>query len=181
MSLKKQAAQTLRRRSRSASVAAERPQPKATPLTTETFEAPFRWGMVYLFARIFYDMRSRTEEALKPHGLTPIQSTILGTLERRPGLSSADLSRRFGVTPQTMGEMIANLERRTLVARTENPGNRRALRLTLTPEGRRMVELCDAAMLVVERDMFSGFSAKEVAEIKRQLGRLHDHMGIVNA
>ena len=180
MSLKKQAAQTLRRPGRTASAAAGRPQPKATPLTTETFEEPFQWGMVYLLARIFYDMRSRTEEALKPYGLTPIQSTILGTLGLRPGVSSADLSRRFGVTPQTMGEMIANLERRNLVARTENPGNRRALRLNLTPEGRRMVGLCNTAVQGVEREMFSGFSAKEAAEFNRQLGRLNDHMGIVN-
>ena len=179
MSLKKQGAPALRRPDRSESVPAERPVSKDTLQDSEPFDAPFRWGSVYLFARIFYEMRSRTEEALKPHGLTPIQSTILSALDRRPGLSSAELSRRFGVTPQTMGEMVANLDRRSLVIRTQDPGNRRALRLNLTSEGRRTVELCNDAMLAVEKDMFSGFTPKEVAELNRQLGRMHDHMGIV--
>ena len=178
MSLKKQGAPALRRQDRS--TPADGPQLKDASRELETFDAPFRWGMVYLFARIFYEMRSRTEEALKPHGLTPIQATILGTLERWPGLSSAELSRRFGVTPQTMGEMVANLERRNLVVRTQDPGNRRALRLNLTGEGRRMVELCNVATLAVEKDMFSAFTPKEVAELNRQLGRLHDHMGLVS-
>ncbi len=150
--------------------------PSSAPVTAT--ETPPQWGMIYLLARIFYAMRSRTEDGLKPFGLTPMQSTILATLKRWDGLSSAELSRRFGVTPQTMGEMIANLERRLLVARRQDPANRRALKLTLTPEGRKMVRLCDDALEAVEGEMFKSLSERELKQLQRQLMTLHDDMGL---
>ena len=55
---------------------------------------PVEWGLIYLIARVFYGMRSRTEEALRPHSLTPMQFTILAGMERWEGVSSAELSRR---------------------------------------------------------------------------------------
>src|SRR6516162_9249097 len=58
-------------------------------------EPPFKWDMVYLLARAFYEVRDRTEEMLEPFSLTPMQFTILASLERWVGLNSAELSRRF--------------------------------------------------------------------------------------
>jgi DNA-binding MarR family transcriptional regulator len=142
--------------------------------------APFAWPMIYLFARIFYAVRARSEDALKPYALTPMQFTILGTLGSWKGLSSADLSRRFHVTPQTMGEMIANLERRSLILRSPDPANRRALRLTLTQDGRRMVEQCNAAMAKLEAELLSDLSPEEVAGLQSRLRRLHEHLGLTD-
>jgi DNA-binding MarR family transcriptional regulator len=139
---------------------------------------PFPWEMIYLFARIFYDMRVRCEEALKPHAVTTMQFTIMATLERWNGLSSAELSRRFNVTPQTMGEMIGNLERRLLVERRQDPANRRALRLSLTTNGKRLVKLCNAAMDKVETQMLKGLSKREVEELRERMLSLADHLGI---
>ena len=139
---------------------------------------PFPWEMIYLFARIFYDMRSRCEEALKPHGVTTMQFTIMATLERWSGLSSAELSRRFNVTPQTMGEMIGNLERRALVERLQDPANRRALRLNLTASGRKLVKLCNTAMDHVETQMLKGLSRREIEELRERLLSLNAHLGI---
>jgi DNA-binding MarR family transcriptional regulator len=147
-------------------------------VTPETFEAPFQWGMVYLLARLFYEVRDRTDVALKPHNLTPMQFTILASLGRWKGLNSAELSRRFSVTPQTMGEMIANLERRDLIARSEDPGNRRALRLELTSVGKRLVDACTAEMREMEKELFSPFSPPELADLRTHLVSLHEHLGL---
>ena len=154
------------------------PPSLATDREADRADRPFQWGMIYLLARIFYAMRGRTEDALKPHGLTPMQVTILATLNRWDGLSSAEMSRRFGVTPQTMGEMIANLERRSLLTRTQDPSNRRSLRLNLTAEGRKMVRLCDEVLDKVETEMFKGMSEREFKQFRRQLAMLHDDLGL---
>jgi DNA-binding MarR family transcriptional regulator len=148
--------------------------PTASP---ESFEAPFEWGMVYLLARIFYAMRDRTEATLRPHNLTPMQFTILASLERWQGLTSAELSRRFRVTPQTMGEMIANLERRGLVIRREDPANRRALRVDLTDEGGRLVEACNAKVREMEAELFGDFTPKQMDELRARLAALHLRLG----
>ena len=139
---------------------------------------PEKWGMIYLLARIFYAMRQRTEDALRPHNLTPMQFTILSSLKTWDGLSSAELSRRFGVTPQTMGEMIGNLERRALIARVQDPANRRALKLSLTTAGGRLFDDCEAAMQAVEAEMFEDMSARDLDALKSRMIGLHNHFGL---
>ena len=142
------------------------------------FEAPFKWGMVYLLARVFYAVRDRTEEMLKPHNLTPMQFTIVASLARWKGLNSAELSRRFKVTPQTMSEMIVNLERRGLIVRRADPSNRRALKLDLTDQGQALVEACNEGMRKMELDLFSAFSPPELHDLRERLTTLHEHMGL---
>lgn len=161
-------------------VAARQPAPELQDgeVPLEAYEPPFRWGMVYLLARAFYALRERTEQALKPHNLTPMQFTILASLERWKGLNSAELSRRFKVTPQTMGEMIANLERRGLLVRLADPGNRRALKLELTADGVGLVDACTARVRQMELELFSTFSPEQVRELRTSLSALHLQLGI---
>lgn len=147
-----------------------------TPAAPGPTIPPAEWGTVFLLARIFYAMRARTEDALKPHGLTPMQFTIMDCLERWKGLSSAELSRRFNVTPQTMGEMIANLERRGLVARKQNPRNRRALKLDLTAEGRKLLRQSASQVGKVEQAMFSGLSPAQTDQLRESLVALHSEL-----
>ena len=154
------------------------PDDQADEMAAAVFETPFRWGMVYLLARIFYEVRDRSEATLKPHNLTPMQFTIIASLARWQGLNSAELSRRFKVTPQTMGEMVANLERRALVVRQEDPNNRRALTLDLTDEGRRLLETCNARMREMELELFSAFSPSELHDLRERLTSLHEHLGL---
>lgn len=149
----------------------------AGPLA-EAADPPSQWGMIYLLARIFYAMRQRTEDALKPYNLTPMQFTIMSTMFRWQGLSSAELSRRFNVTPQTMGEMIGNLERRGLVERAQDPSNRRALRLNLTDEGVRLFRVCEQAMHDVEAAMFEDMSTREFEALRTRMVSLHAHLGL---
>ena len=107
-----------------------------------------------------------------------MQFTILSSLKRWRGLSSAELSRRFGVTPQTMGEMVGNLERRGLVARVQDPANRRALRLSLTDAGEQLFGTCEAAMQAVETGMLEEMSGRDLDALRARLRGLHDHLGL---
>ena len=141
-------------------------------------EAPFKFGMVYLLASIFYEVKDRTEEALEPLNLTPMQFTILSSLSRWKGMCSAELSRRFKVTPQTMGEMIGNLERRGLVVRKEDPANRRTLKLALSQEGAQLIDACNAQMRKMELEMFSSLSPAELHGLRTRLIALHDQLGL---
>jgi len=142
------------------------------------FEEPHKWNMTYLLARIFYEVKDRTEGALEPHNLTPMQFTILASLSRWKGMCSAELSRRFKVTPQSMGEMIGNLERRGLIVREESPVNRRALKLALSDEGSRVIDSCTAQMRKMEAEMFSAFSPSELHDLRERLISLHEHFGL---
>lgn len=129
-----------------------------------------RASTTYLIARVFHALRSsRIEPILKPFGITPLQYTILTVIMTHEGLSSADLSRRFYVTPQTMGQVLASLEETGLLKRREDPENRRVLRVAMTAEGRKLVKRCDKQMEKIELEVFGEFDDSEVIAFRRKL------------
>ncbi|WP_235679243.1 MarR family winged helix-turn-helix transcriptional regulator [Aquibium microcysteis] len=119
-------------------------------------------------------VRSRLDAALAAVEMTGIQYTVLSVIGRHEGLSSAELSRRFFVTPQTMNELIGLLERRDYIVRKADPANRRILRMSVTDTGRGMLETCDALADAVERDVFGGMADEDyrrLCELTRDLAR----------
>lgn len=136
---------------------------------TATWQAARPRAMFFLNLANFA-VRGRLEEALREHEVTGIQYTALATIGARAGISSAELSRRFFVTPQTMNELIAGLERRRLILRKEDPANRRILKMRLTASGRRLLAACDAVADRVEAEVFGGL-APEAYEALRSITR----------
>lgn len=126
---------------------------------------------MYFLNQANHAVRSRLEAVLGRLQMTGIQYTVLSVIGSREGLSSAELSRRFFVTPQTMNELIAGLQRRGLIIRKEDPANRRILRMRLTAGGRKMLKSCDELADRVETDVFSFMNAQDYAKL-RDLVRL---------
>jgi DNA-binding MarR family transcriptional regulator len=109
------------------------------------------------------------DQALRDFGLTPAQYTALAILSRRgESLSSADLARRLGVTPQSANEIVATLGAQQLVSRAEDATDRRARQLQLTPKGRALLARCDAEVDRFEQAFFGALSAPE-RDVLRQL------------
>ncbi|HVA11745.1 MAG TPA: MarR family transcriptional regulator [Stellaceae bacterium] len=103
-------------------------------------------------------------------GLTPSQYIVLCVVkEHREGVSSAALARRLGVTPQSSHEIVAGLERRQLVHRTEDIASRRVLKVALTAAGAALLQKCDKEVEPFERRFFAQFSAEEQAIFRRLL------------
>lgn len=112
----------------------------------------------YIVGRLDRAIRRAIEERITPHSLTIPQYTALSILRERSGLSNAQLARRTYVTPQSMNEVIAALERDGLIRRAPDANHRRILRTTLTPKGRRVLAACDEAIGEMEADMLSELS-----------------------
>ncbi|WP_128374854.1 MarR family winged helix-turn-helix transcriptional regulator [Streptomyces cavernae] len=97
---------------------------------------------IYLVKQLELAIRSFMDEALRPYGLTTFQYTALTVLQRRGGLSSAQLARRSFVRPQTMHEIVRSLEERGLIERAHAPGNRRIMEARLTRDGEELLAAC---------------------------------------
>lgn len=73
--------------------------------------------------------------------LSPSQFNVLNLLRDRPdGLSQADFSRLLVMHRSNATGLVDRLELRGLVRRTNDPADRRAYRVQLTPAGRRLIE-----------------------------------------
>jgi DNA-binding MarR family transcriptional regulator len=108
-------------------------------------------------------------DCLREYGLTPMQYMLLSFSRRDDELSSADLARRFAVTPQSMNEVIATLQRKRLLMRKEAAEHRRILRISLTPEGSQLLKKCDRKVDAVERRLFGGLSGSELQGLRASL------------
>lgn len=126
---------------------------------------------LYLLHQSGQAVRSTLEDALRPLGMTGVKYTIL-SIVARGGASSADISRRLFVTPQTMGEIVAGLIQLRLIARREDGANRRVLRLNITPEGRQTLSRCNAIAKAVEARTLETFSPAERKRLRSLLQRL---------
>lgn len=63
------------------------------------------------------------------------QGRVLMLLKMHPDVSQRDLGYVLGMRNQTLGELLAKLERSGYITRTPSPRDRRAMIVHLTPEG----------------------------------------------
>lgn len=90
---------------------------------------------------------------LRPWRMTLSGYAALRVIERRPKLSLVQLSRRCFAKPQTMTRIVANLGDAGYVKRTISPGNERAMSLTLTARGRKVLREMDAEVLKINETL----------------------------
>jgi DNA-binding MarR family transcriptional regulator len=127
--------------------------------------------LTYLVKRLEMAERARLEEALRPLSVTLHQYTALSILERREGLSSAQLARRHFVTPQAMNQLVTSLERDGFVERRPDATNRKILRMWLTERGKQVLAPCHRAVDDLEQQMLAPLTATQVREFRRTLER----------
>jgi len=89
-------------------------------------------------------MRTFVDQRARQHGTTRAQWGVLARLRRHEGLKQAALAELLDLQPISLGRLIDRLEQQRLVRRGPDPADRRAHLLTLTTEGRRLVDELDA-------------------------------------
>jgi len=99
------------------------------------------------------------------------QYTALSILERRGGLSSAQLARRHFVTPQAANQLVALLERDGLIERHPDAVNRKILRAWLTERGQLVLKQCHLAVDELEEQMLAALTPTQAREFRRSLER----------
>ncbi|MBM6593489.1 MarR family winged helix-turn-helix transcriptional regulator [Microvirga pudoricolor] len=112
----------------------------------------------------------RFDEALRPLGLTNGQFSLLMSLNRPEPPSMGSVAGLLAMDRTTLTAALKPLERRGLVSVAPDPGDKRARRLALTPDGRallaRAVPVWKHAHGLVETGLPGG-------DIERLLADLH--------
>ena len=100
-----------------------------------------------LAARIFASVVSGAEF----DDLRPSHGNAMEQLELEDGLRLTDLAARAGITAQSMGELVDDLEAKGYVERRADPNDRRAKRIHLTDRGKKNARVAKRATADVER------------------------------
>ena len=127
---------------------------------------------IYLMWKAHTSIRILIDHFGRGGGVTLAQYTVLSLLHGRDNLSSADVARRLGVSPQSINETIASLTAAGFVEKRQVGANRKVLRLRLTPAGCAHLRQAERAIDIAEADMFEGFSATQIDSLRRMLSQL---------
>jgi len=123
----------------------------------------------YLIKRAQAALHAELGAALRRHGVTVAQYAVLTVLDEEPGLSNADLARRAFVTPQTMNQVLRELEGKRWVTRRAHPDHGRIRQADLTAEGRAVLRACHRAAGAIEERMLAPLSARDRRELDAAL------------
>jgi len=89
--------------------------------------------------RIFKAIQDYSHEVSEKFGITGPQLWALKTISQNESLSLSDLSERMYLHPSTITGLIDRLEKKDLVERYRDQGDRRVIKLQLTPRGKELV------------------------------------------
>ena len=124
---------------------------------------------IYLLNQVNQSLRSALNIRMREFKITGLQYTILTVVRSYKGISSAELSRRFFVTPQTMNETVTGMERRGLLERREQQSNKRILVAFLTLEGEELLKKCDSIADEIDTEAFGDMSDEDFKTLRELL------------
>jgi DNA-binding MarR family transcriptional regulator len=123
----------------------------------------------YLVKRAQSVIHLALEEIVSKQGLGIPHYVVLTLLAETPGLPNAELARKAFVTPQSMNEVLKQLEASGLVERQQSPSNARILNAHLTREGKRKWRSVDGGVQKLEEHLLRGLTEEEVRVLNRSL------------
>ena len=127
---------------------------------------------VYLVGRADRGLRGLLEATLGDLALKIPEYTAMSVLERRPGLSNAQLARRSLISPQSMIDVVARLEKRSLVKRKSDPSHGRILQIQLTKRGEKLLARANSGVGAVEDDLLVDLSERERKIVRDALAKV---------
>ncbi|HWW88917.1 MAG TPA: MarR family transcriptional regulator [Vicinamibacterales bacterium] len=123
----------------------------------------------YLVKRAQSTINLSLEEIASKHGLGIPHYVVLALLAETPGLPNAELARKAFVTPQSMNEVLQQLEASGLVERQRSASNARILNAQLTQAGEKKWQSVNDDVLDLEERLLLGLSRDEVRALNRSL------------
>jgi len=123
----------------------------------------------YLVKRAQSVIHLALEEIVSRQGLGIPHYVVLTLLAESPGLPNAELARKAFVTPQSMNEVLKQLEASGLVEREHSQSNARILNAHLTHAGKKKWRLVDDGVQELEERLLWGLTQDEVRVLNRSL------------
>lgn len=111
-------------------------------------------------------------------GVTVAEWVFLRALHDGDAVSPSALAASMDMTKGAISKLADRLVDKKLVERADNPGDRRAHSLSLTPAGREKVPILAALADRNDSDYFGALSAEDHAALRRILGTLVERRGL---
>jgi DNA-binding MarR family transcriptional regulator len=108
--------------------------------------------------------------------LRPSHGNVMEQLDIEDGQRLTDLADGAGMAPQSIGELVDQLEDLGYVERRPDPDDRRVKRVYITPKGRTVSETARVAVLETETALNGVLGKKGLEAMRNQLQRIIDEV-----
>lgn len=109
-------------------------------------------------------------------GVHPGQNFLLEALRAEPSLTTGELARRMHVEVPTAVRMTQRMEAAGLLARTPDPDDRRRVRVSLTPDGRKAAKAVPRLLDGAAEQALRGLSTDERRQLVTLLERVRANL-----
>lgn len=132
--------------------------------------APYNLGYkVKLVSQLMYrDFLER----LEPYGLTPFHYLVLCCLWEEDGLSTSGIADKLKQLGATLTGVVDRMEDRHLVYRERDPSDRRIIRIWLTDDGRKLMDVLPAVGAETIQRATAGVSEADQAAVTQLLEQI---------
>ena len=132
--------------------------------------APYNLGYkIKLVSQLMY--RNFLEQ-LEPHVLTPFHYLVLCCLWEEDGLSTSGIADKLKQLGATLTGVVDRMEDRHLVYRERDPSDRRIIRIWLTDEGRKLMDVLPAVGAETIQRATAGVSEADQAAVVQLLDQI---------
>jgi MarR family transcriptional regulator, organic hydroperoxide resistance regulator len=116
------------------------------------------------------------QNTLARHRLSIAMWRILAVLANDDGQRQIDLAARTSIDVSTLSRVVTRLVKMGLVTRTRSATNNREVVVRLAPKGAAMLARVIPHAIDLERTMIAGVPAKDLAVVRRSLGRMYENL-----
>jgi len=138
------------------------------PISRLPTNALLRTAYNAVSARIFAGVKAGGDFA----DLRPAHGNAMEQLELEDGLRLTEMAARAGITVQSMGELVDDLEAKGYLVRRPDPDDRRAKRIHLTGRGRKNARIAKQAVGDIEAHLADLLGEQHYRQLRRSLQQI---------
>jgi DNA-binding MarR family transcriptional regulator len=132
-----------------------------------------------LIHAVMHVLRSQRFQALRdsPHGVTHMDSKVLGFFSRQPGATLSELAQHSGRDKAQLARLVAGLRERGLLQGVADEADRRSVCLTLTADGAAVQRALKQQGKRLAVRAVAGLTDAEQAQLRQLLQRVRNNLG----
>ncbi len=112
-------------------------------------------------------------ERMAVYGLKPVDFSVLSLILHNPGITSRQLCTALDLLPPSLVNTINNFENRGLISRRQNPLDKRAIGLELTPQGHAFMAEAEKTVSQLEIDASNRLTSAQRRTLISLLQRIY--------
>ncbi len=125
--------------------------------------------MLRVLGRLMHQWMHTARGMLRERGLSWAQMMVLRQLLYRGPCTVSEVARHLGVTRAAASQVVDRLVEQGLVAREEDPRDRRQKRITLSQEGRTLMDEATQAHRRWTQDLLASLTPQEREQVRQAL------------